>query len=175
MSAPTLTAERIAEYFDVPEDFITAINVPPRPLPQADPQVDRETVAADLLATAEVLERDGWFQGEYHCAKPEGGISHCTLGAIGIATGYWIPGPPPELSPEELEGLRPAELLYHTNPDEHGRTRFWRANEFMRDYLKEFGLHQYGDVADWNDETEGLTGEIVAGTVRAAAEWVASR
>lgn len=32
--------------------------------------------------TAEVLERDGWHKGDYHCNG-----KHCTLGAISVAVG----------------------------------------------------------------------------------------
>lgn len=42
-------------------------------------------VAADLRAAADVLERDGWTQGDYHDDTKTQAVCHCVQGALAVA------------------------------------------------------------------------------------------
>ena len=98
-------------------------------------------VAADLRAAADVLERDGWTQGDYHASDG----CHCVVGAIEVATGYWT-------------SSRPQHDLSVTARRETAVDVFEAVLESPAD-----------TVFDWNDAPGRTAAEVIA-ALRAAAD-----
>ena len=108
-------------------------------------------VAADLRAAADVLERDGWTQQQYH--SPAG--HHCALGAIAVAIRGSSKPNPDRWKPWAENAIRlraDAEVVARSigiPPDKHHAPRL--------------------DVSDWNDDPDRTADEVIA-ALRAAAD-----
>jgi hypothetical protein len=94
--------------------------------------------AADLRAAADVLRRDGWTQGAYHC---EG--SHCAVGAIEMSTGVWVKG-------------------QYRNYAEPRVTEAWRA------LMKHLGHDEPNAIFAFNDAPGRTADEVIAALEAAA-------
>lgn len=130
-----------------------------------------EQTKANLLAAADLLERDGWTQGVYH--RPDG--CHCALGAIGLATGYQKLGFDGDPEEDPADYFEEDEAPYYHVPyagperdaDAHQRWaeasgRFEAASRALRNAV---GVQL---VPEWNDEPERTADEVIA-TLRATA------
>ena len=114
-------------------------------------------VAADLRAAADVLERDGWTQGEYHRLVGNV-ICHCAEGAVALSSGGHDGL---HLAPLNSTGVD-YSLSY---PGEEGDERRQAAEQALEDFL-EIGR---GSIPIWNDKPGRTAAEVIA-ALRAAAD-----
>lgn len=96
-------------------------------------------VAQVLQDAAEVLERDGWDQGEYVTAN-----GYCALGALGKATD--------ELKPSAFTGKLVFAGAMSDNP---------AASAATLAFLESMGWCDHDEVPDWNDAPGRTKQEVI--------------
>lgn len=122
-------------------------------------------ISETLDAAADTLERDGWVQNDYHVVRDDK-ICHCTLGAIGLASGFHVQVRIVESEYEKAVdwdflrwaggGTRPVEGVVY---DE--------AAAYLAAFVGE--TPRASRIPDWNDSLT-RTAENVIATIRAAAQ-----